>query len=77
MIEDGVHGAVAGRNVAPRSSQEAQITFDFEGDLYGQALRVEFIARLREVRRFNSVEALVEQLRADEAASRKILSAHP
>ena len=35
------------------------------GDIYGQALTVEFVSRLRSERRFDSREALVEQLRQD------------
>jgi riboflavin kinase/FMN adenylyltransferase len=38
---------------------------DFQGDLYGQVLRVEFLARLRDTRRFPSPEELQEQLRRD------------
>jgi riboflavin kinase/FMN adenylyltransferase len=38
---------------------------DFDGDLYGQPLRVEFLTRLRGERRFESVAALVEQMAAD------------
>jgi riboflavin kinase / FMN adenylyltransferase len=37
----------------------------FEGDLYGRELRLEFVARTRGERRFDSVEALVEQMHAD------------
>src|SRR4051794_13660265 len=37
----------------------------FEGDLYGRELRLEFLARTRGERRFESVEALVEQMHAD------------
>ena len=33
---------------------------DFEGDLYGQQLRIEFRKRLRGEKRFESVDALVE-----------------
>ena len=40
---------------------------DFDGDLYGQQLRLEFLARLRGERRFDSVEALVEQMHRDVA----------
>ncbi|MBR2290961.1 MAG: riboflavin biosynthesis protein RibF [Prevotella sp.] len=35
------------------------------GDIYGQTLTVEFVSRLRSERRFDSREALVEQLRQD------------
>jgi riboflavin kinase / FMN adenylyltransferase len=38
---------------------------DFEGDLYGQELRVEFLKRLRETRRFAGVAELVDQLKRD------------
>ena len=47
--------------------------FDFAGDLYGENLSVEFVARLREERRFPSIEALGAQIRADIAAARKVL----
>jgi riboflavin kinase / FMN adenylyltransferase len=48
--------------------------FDFSGDLYGQALRVEFLGRIRDERRFDGPAALAEQLRQDEAESRRLLS---
>ena len=38
---------------------------DFEGDLYGQTLRVAFIARLRGEKRFPSVEDLIAQMHRD------------
>jgi riboflavin kinase/FMN adenylyltransferase len=38
---------------------------DFHGDLYGHRLRLEFGLRLRGERRFPTVEALVDQMRAD------------
>ena len=45
---------------------------DQDVDLYGQALRIEFLKRLRGERRFDSVEALVEQMHRDVAASRLV-----
>jgi riboflavin kinase / FMN adenylyltransferase len=45
---------------------------DFEGDLYGQTLAVDFIARLRGTHKFAGVEALVEQMRRDVAEARRI-----
>lgn len=47
--------------------------FDFDGDLYGQHLDVDFVARLRDERRFDSLDALVEQMHRDAAAARAIL----
>jgi riboflavin kinase / FMN adenylyltransferase len=48
---------------------------DFDGDLYGQELRLDFLARLRGERRFASAEELVEQMRRDVARTREIASA--
>jgi riboflavin kinase/FMN adenylyltransferase len=47
---------------------------DYEGDLYGQMLSVEFMGRLREERRFSSKDELIAQLSHDETATRKILA---
>lgn len=43
---------------------------DFDGDLYGEMIRIEFERRLREQRRFDSVQALADQLHRDVAAVR-------
>jgi riboflavin kinase/FMN adenylyltransferase len=45
---------------------------DFDGDLYGQPLHLRFIDRLRGERRFDTPEALVEQMRRDVAQAREI-----
>jgi riboflavin kinase/FMN adenylyltransferase len=46
---------------------------DFDGDLYGQAVRVRFVERLRGEERFESVDALVAQMRRDVEATRRLL----
>jgi riboflavin kinase/FMN adenylyltransferase len=46
---------------------------DFEGDVYDHALRLDFLERLRGERRFESVEALVEQMGADVQETRRML----
>ncbi len=38
---------------------------DFSGDIYGRELEVRFLARLRQDRRFDGLEALIAQLHAD------------
>jgi|SRR5215207_3890898 len=48
---------------------------DWQGDLYGRTLTLEFVERLRGERRFDSAEALVEQMHADVAAARAICAA--
>jgi riboflavin kinase/FMN adenylyltransferase len=48
--------------------------FDFSGELYGLELKVEFVARLREEQRFDSVDAMVAQMHQDAAAARALLA---
>jgi riboflavin kinase / FMN adenylyltransferase len=48
--------------------------FDTERDLYGRDLRIAFIERIRDERRFESIEELVEQLSSDEARCRQVLA---
>jgi riboflavin kinase / FMN adenylyltransferase len=45
---------------------------DFEGDLYGRELRLDFLARLRGERRFETAEALIEQMHSDVQHTREI-----
>ena len=45
---------------------------DFDGDLYGQPLRLEFLKRLRGEKRFESIEALIEQMARDVDEARAI-----
>ena len=47
--------------------------FDFDGDLYGRYLDVDFVQRLREERKFESLDALVAQMHRDAAAARAAL----
>jgi riboflavin kinase/FMN adenylyltransferase len=46
---------------------------DFDGDLYGRRLRLELGHRLRDERRFDSSQALVEQIKDDVARTRKMM----
>lgn len=48
---------------------------DFTGDLYGQQLRIEFLERLRGEKRFDSVDALIDQMGADVDRAREIAAA--
>lgn len=43
--------------------------FDFEEDLYGREISLTFVSWLRKIQRFPSVEALVEELKADRTAA--------
>jgi riboflavin kinase/FMN adenylyltransferase len=48
---------------------------DFDGDLYGQTLRIGFLKRLRGEKRFDSVDELVAQMHRDVEQAREICSA--
>jgi riboflavin kinase / FMN adenylyltransferase len=48
--------------------------FDFSGDLYGRAIEVEFVAKLRDEVKFDSLDAMVVQMKVDDARAREILS---
>lgn len=47
---------------------------DFEGDLYGQLVEVDFLARLRDIERYDSVDDLLAQMHRDVEATRQIVS---
>lgn len=49
--------------------------FDFDGDLYGREIEVEFVARLRDEERFATLAALTAQMHRDAADARRILNA--
>ncbi|MDF2775088.1 MAG: riboflavin biosynthesis protein RibF [Geminicoccaceae bacterium] len=73
----GAHGGML--NLGPRPTFgdsvigiEAHL-FDASGDWYDAWVRVDFIARLRDTQKFESPEALVEQLHRDERAARHAL----
>ena len=56
------------------STVEAHLMgFPQSADIYGLPLRLEFVERLREERKFPSVDALVAQIKSDIESSRKIL----
>ena len=67
-------------NLGPRptfgdsaTSLEAHL-FDTAGEFYGAHVRIDFVARLRETRKFASAEHLVKQLRHDERDARNALT---
>ncbi len=62
---------------ADTSLLEAHL-LDFDGDLYGEPAKVRFVARLRDEVKFDSVEALVEQMGRDcDEAERLLTSLEP
>ena len=49
--------------------------FDFDDDIYGENIDVDFVARLRSEEKFDDVNELIEQMNRDSAQARKILAA--
>lgn len=52
------------------------ILVDFDGDLYGAEVTVEFVERLREQRAFDDLHELADSIRADAARAAEILGGH-
>lgn len=48
--------------------------FDFDGDLYGKCLRVEFVRKLRDEEKFDGLDALVAQMHRDAEHARAVLA---
>jgi riboflavin kinase / FMN adenylyltransferase len=48
--------------------------FDFAGDLYGREIEVEFVAKLRDEVKFDSLDAMMVQMKIDAANAREVLS---
>ena len=51
--------------------------FDFDGDLYGQRIEVEFVARLRDEETFPDLPTLVAQMDRDAQQARRLLQQSP
>lgn len=51
--------------------------FDFDGDLYGRRIEVEFVAKLRDERKFADLPAMVRQIDLDAAQARALLAHNP
>lgn len=77
--EPGASGLPAAVNVGVRPTFETgrgllveAHLIGFAGDLYGQTLRIAFIERMRGEKRFESADALVEQMQRDLVQARQI-----
>jgi riboflavin kinase/FMN adenylyltransferase len=76
-----IHGGVCNIGVKPTVETGAPVSaevhlFGFDGrDLYGEAIRVAFLARLRSEQRFDSIEALKARIAADAERARTYLAA--
>jgi len=76
-VGDERHPAVINIGVRPTFADHERLLeahlLDFDGDLYGTDLMVEFVKRLRPEVKFDSVETLIAQIHRDVARAREIL----
>jgi riboflavin kinase/FMN adenylyltransferase len=78
-LDDGSeHPGVASLGVRPTFDPPTELLethlLDFDGDLYGRRIEVALHAFIRDEKKFDSVDALVEEMRRDEAEARKLLA---
>ncbi len=77
LLDGTRHPAVVNVGVRPTFGEERLTVeaylLDFSGDLYGRRLALEWVGRLREERRFSSVDALRAQIAADVESARRRL----
>jgi len=78
-LDDGSeHPGVANLGVRPTFDPPQELLethlLDFSGDLYGRQMEVALHAFIRAELKFESIDALVEEMRKDEAAARRLLA---
>ena len=78
VVDERMHRAVANVGVKPTFggedlTLEAHV-LDFEADLYGRTITLQFVERLRDEMRFANSDDLVAQIRRDIATARDVLS---
>ncbi len=83
ILPDGAsYAAVTNVGTRPTVNNGADITveswlLDYDGDLYGQTVRVEFHEHIRDEVRFDSLDALKAQITADAETTRRYFAARP
>ncbi len=80
-VEGAAYPAVANVGVHPTVGAEAAAVeawlLDFDGDLYGHTVHVDFYARLRDEQTFPSLEMLKNAIQQDAARARAYFQEHP
>jgi len=72
LVDGAWRRSVTNIGVRPTFENDAEpsietFIFDFDGDLYGDVLRVRFLHRIRDERKFNGIEELKAQIEKDSA----------
>jgi riboflavin kinase/FMN adenylyltransferase len=58
-----------------RERRVEAFVLDLDEDLYGQRVALDFVARLRDMERYDSIDALVAQVGVDVSRTRELLAA--
>ena len=79
VLDDGAYGSITNIGMRPTFSEkgrtiEAHI-FNFDRDIYGQRVKLDLIERIRPERKFDSADALKNQIALDLSKAREILAA--
>ena len=79
-VEGRVYAGVCNIGIRPTVSNKESVSIEthilsFNEDIYGLDLKVSFLQKLRDERRFPSTDALVEQMKMDKIAALEIVSA--
>ena len=78
LVNGEKHASVVNIGTNPTIQKELLLTIeihllDFQGDLYGEQVRVQFVSRLRDEQQFHSREALQKAIKNDIATARTVL----
>ncbi|MEN8097906.1 MAG: bifunctional riboflavin kinase/FAD synthetase [Chloroflexota bacterium] len=80
QVQGKKYGAAVNIGTRPTVTADSPLTveahlIDFEGDIYGESLSLDFYARLRDEKRYASIDQLCRQLRLDVQNARAVLRA--
>src|SRR6266851_5229533 len=79
VLDDGAYGSITNIGMRPTFSEKARSIeahiFSFDRDIYGQRVKLDLIERIRPERKFDSAEALKNQIALDLSKAHEILAA--
>jgi riboflavin kinase/FMN adenylyltransferase len=78
ILGDGAFGSITNLGMRPTFAETARSIeahiFDFNRDIYGERIKLELIERIRPEKKFDSAEALKNQIALDLARAKEILA---
>jgi riboflavin kinase / FMN adenylyltransferase len=79
QVDGKAYGGVASYGARPTVAKDGApllevYLFDFDGDLYGKTIQVDFVRRLRGEEKFSGLPELIAAMEGDKAAARRVLA---